>query len=114
MEVKTKMSDEKSRDLWLEIAELHDLMAVKIRQAMGEKQQAKPNPANALTWITRTKQDGSGTFEVCLKDEYGLKPQYQELADMVQKSGKPTLFLQGKVYWVFPSGDLGRKIPQKK
>ena len=107
------MSEEKNRDLWLEIADLLDLGAVKIRQAFSEKQQAKPNPANALTWITRTKQDGSGTFEVCLKDEYGLKPQYQELVGMIQASGKPILFLQGKVYWVFPSGDLGRKIPQR-
>lgn len=75
----------------------------------------KPNLANALQWVERTKQDGSGTYEVCLKQNYESHPAFIEFAEKIRKEGNPTLFYHGMVYWLFEaSGDIGRKKAHQK
>lgn len=109
---------DKNKEALLELAEILDLAATKIRATLTgtgmAKEQSKPTyDVTQMHWEQRPGSTEKGPFEIAEKNKNLQSTSYAALDTHLQ--GKPKGdFISGMYYWRFTSGDaIGRRKPKK-
>ena len=105
--------DEKIRALLLELADLADVVAVKLRQTAGEtKPSSGPTvDVESLPWVeVPALTNPKGPWQLAKKSD---APAFKALAEIILKSGKKAMFYKGANYWILPDGAIGRRAVKK-
>ena len=105
--------DEKIRALLLELADLADVVSVKLRQAAGEtKPSQEPTvDVESLPWVeVPALTNPKGPWQLAKKSD---APAFKPLAETILKSGKKAMFYKGANYWILPDGAIGRRTVKK-